>query len=134
MHFVGGAKLGDGTEIAQTDSPRWRDCIVFVSSSLAVGALLVEQVTRRMRTLDNGPEWVRVLIAQQQERLRWLLGKMRYESIVAQLFENVADVDADGSVDRTELYCMTLQLYLLVTQYMPQCLTPPSKQQARDSR
>ena len=49
MHFVGGPKLGDGTEIAQTDSPRWRDCIVFVSSSLLnamkFGKKLIEQAS-----------------------------------------------------------------------------------------
>ena len=49
MHFVGGPKLGDGTEIAQTDSPRWRDSIVFVSSSLLnamkFGKKLIEQAS-----------------------------------------------------------------------------------------
>ena len=46
---LGGPKLGDGTEIAQTGSPRWRDCIVFVSSSLLnamkFGKKLIEQAS-----------------------------------------------------------------------------------------
>ena len=111
---------------------------LFVSSILAIAAVFIEQVARRLRRFDaSGAAWVwligparlQAFVAKRQEQLRNAIGRLKYEAMAGEMFDEVADLDRNGGVDRTELYCLCLRLYLAVTQYLPQVLTPPTKAQ-----
>ena len=117
-----------------------RGCFVCIyDSALAVCALCIEQVARRLRRFDAdgvaglwrtwGPARWQQLVSRVQSMALESIGKLRYESIASELFDETADLNKDGGVDRTELYCLCLRLYLAVTQSLPQVLTPPSKAQ-----
>ena len=109
---------------------------LFVSTALALVALAIEQVARRLRRFDAsgvalawGPARWQRFMERLQSRAMEATGKLKYERMAAELFDETADLNKDGGVDRTELYCLCLRLYLTVTQYLPQVLTPPTKAQ-----
>ena len=114
----------------------------FISSALALMAVCTEQVARRVRRFDTdgvagfwramGPQRWQRLVARVQSRAMESLGKLRYEAMASSMFDEVADLNKDLGVDRTELYCLCLRLYLTVTQFLPQVLTPPTKAQCDD--
>jgi len=98
----------------------------FISSVLAVLAVSVQYVLSRVRSLDGaGLVRVRELTERMKSSMQTVLGKLRYEALATKLYGAVDD-DGDG-IDPSELYSLTLEIYLKVTQFVPQVLTPPTK-------
>ena len=91
----------------------------FISSALAVLAVLVQHVLSRVRSIDGGGlVWVRAFTARRKASMQTVLGTLRYEALAIKLFGAVDD-DGDG-IDPSELYSLTLEIYCKVTQYVPQ--------------
>ena len=78
---------------------------LFVSTALAVVALCIEQVARRLRRFDAegaavwrawGPTRWQRLMERLQSRALQATGKLRYEALAAELFDETADQKFDG--------------------------------------
>lgn len=86
-------------------------------------------MTRRVRldaVVDVGVLWVlsskrlQRVMAALRERFRTAVDELRYDTIAGRMFDEVADVDGSGTVNRVELYTLSLRLYLAITQILPQ--------------
>ena len=99
----------------------------YISSALALIAFGAQYGLSRIRRLDgSGLEWARQLAERVKARVQTLVGGLRYEAVATRLYSAI-DADGSGTVDATELHMQCLKIYLTVTQYAPQVLTPPSK-------
>ena len=122
---------------------------VWLAAFAGLMAIVVQVVAARMRALNSSKSpRVQDLMAAVSRRTGALQKRFRYSSIAGRVFDE-KDVDGSGEIDKTELYCLVLQIYttvplftrsmhtfyphvlfspaVQVTNYFPSCLYPPSK-------
>lgn len=121
------ASFSPGKAIGAIITHLGQSAFVALATFAGLAAICVQLVAARMRALNSSKSpRVQDLVAAVGRHTGALADRLKYSAIAGRVFDQ-NDIDGDNEIDKTELYCLVLQIYTTVINYFPSCLYPPSK-------